>query len=415
VTTLWDTTGSDVVRALEAERRSAGALAFGLALTLVVVTDQDSVAEAEAAAKAAASAHPCRILLVIRRHLEAPDPRLDAEVLIGGRLGPGEAVVMRMFGRLGLHAESVVLPLLAPDAPVVTWWHGAMPDKIAYDPLGVFADRRVTESMHSADPMAALHQRALDYAPGDTDLSWARTTSWRALVAAAFDSMSATPKSAVVTGEENPPTALLVGWLRSKLGIDVHLNVSGRDIQEVAFELSDNGSVSQLAITRRDDRSAVIKRADQADRVMPLPPRDLGDLLAEDVRRLDADEVFAEALSSWTGVKNLSRRSPKREHIWHDPMNGASPADESVVAQADEKARRAPAKKAAKSAAKAATKSAAKAAAKAAAKSTTKSAKATGKKASTSSAAAAKSPQKTAVKSAGKAAAKASGRKPAKK
>ena len=44
-------------------------------------------------------------------------PRLDAEVLIGGRLGPGESIVMRMYGRLGLHAESVVLPLLAPDAP----------------------------------------------------------------------------------------------------------------------------------------------------------------------------------------------------------------------------------------------------------------------------------------------------------
>ena len=117
MTTLWDTTGSDVVRALEAERRSAGALAFGLALTLVVVTDQESVAEAEAAAKAAASAHPCRILLVIRRHLEAPEPRLDAEVLIGGRLGPGEAVVMRMFGRLGLHAESVVLPAAGSRRP----------------------------------------------------------------------------------------------------------------------------------------------------------------------------------------------------------------------------------------------------------------------------------------------------------
>jgi glucose-6-phosphate dehydrogenase assembly protein OpcA len=348
VTTLWDTTGSDVVRALEAERRSAGALAFGLALTLVVVTDQESVAEAEAAAKAAASAHPCRILLVIRRHLEAPDPRLDAEVLIGGRLGPGEAVVMRMFGRLALHAESVVLPLLAPDAPVVTWWHGAMPDKIAYDPLGVFADRRVTESMHSNDPMAALHQRAVDYAPGDTDLSWARTTSWRALVAAAFDSLSGTPKSAKVTGAESPPTALLVGWLRSKLGIDVHHTLSpagsGRDIQEVSFELAESDGPSQLTIKRRDERSAVITRPDQADRVMPLAPRDLGDLLAEDVRRLDADEVFAEALSAWTGVKNLNRRSPKREHIWHDPMSGKTNADDAEIAQADEKVTRAPAK-----------------------------------------------------------------------
>ena len=375
MTTLWDTTGSDVVRALEAERRSAGALAFGLALTLVVVTDQDSVAEAEAAAKAAAAAHPCRILLVIRRHLEAPEPRLDAEVLIGGRLGPGEAVVMRMFGRLGLHAESVVLPLLAPDAPVVTWWHGAMPDKIAFDPLGVFADRRVTESMYSSDPMAALYQRAADYAPGDTDLSWARTTNWRALIAAAFDSLSSTPKSAMVTGAEAPPTALLVGWLRSKLGIDVHLNVSGRGVQEVSFELSDGGTATQLSIKRRDERSAVIKRADQADRVMPLPPRDLGDLLAEDVRRLDADEVFAEALSAWTGIKNLSRRSPKREHIWHDPMNGSTPADAAEVSQSDEKARKAPAKKAAK-----ATKATAKSATKAPAKTAAKATKASGRK-----------------------------------
>ncbi len=348
MTTLWDTTGSDVVRALEAERRSAGALAFGLALTLVVVTDQEGLAQAEAAAKAAASAHPCRILLVIRRHLEAPEPRLDAEVLIGGRLGPGEAVVMRMFGRLALHAESVVLPLLAPDAPVVTWWHGAMPEKIAYDPLGVFADRRVTESVHSSDPMAALHQRAVDYAPGDTDLSWARTTNWRALVAAAFDSVSATPKSAIVTGAETPSTALLVGWLRSKLGIDVHLSTSGSDIQEVSFELAESGAASELTIKRRDERSAVITRSDQTDRVMPLAPRDLGDLLAEDVRRLDADEVFAEALSAWTGVKNLSRRPPKRDHIWHDPMHGANGADAAELTQADEKARPAPAKAAKK-------------------------------------------------------------------
>src|SRR5947209_3443457 len=217
-TTLWDTTGTEIVHALLAERRAAGALASGLALTLVVVVEEKRVHEAEEAATAAAAAHPCRLLIVVRRSLET-DNRLDAEVQVGGRLGPTEAVVMRMYGRLALHAESVVLPLLAPDAPVVTWWHSAMPEKIAYDPLGVFADRRVTESMRGSDPMAALKQRAVDYAPGDTDLAWARTTGWRALVAAAFDSLSGTPKSAVVTGAESPPTALLVGWLRSKLGI----------------------------------------------------------------------------------------------------------------------------------------------------------------------------------------------------
>src|SRR3954462_7120717 len=145
VRTLWDTTGSDVVKALSSERRSAGALAFGLALTLVVVTDQRSVEEAERAATAAAAAHPCRLLIVIRRHVDAPDPRLDAEVLIGGRLGPGEAVVTRMYGPVGLHAGAVAPPLPPPAPPVFIWWHDEPPERIAFDPLGVFADRRITD------------------------------------------------------------------------------------------------------------------------------------------------------------------------------------------------------------------------------------------------------------------------------
>ena len=175
MTTLWDTTGTDVVKALAAERRAAGALAFAGVLTLIVIADERHVSQAEAAATTAASAHPCRLLLIVRRQLEAP-PRLDAEVLIGGRLGPGEAVVMRVYGRLSLHAESVVLPLLAPDAPVVTWWNTAPPDTIAYDPLGVLADRRISDAAIAPAPLDALRQRAEDYAPGDTDLAWARIT-----------------------------------------------------------------------------------------------------------------------------------------------------------------------------------------------------------------------------------------------
>ena len=140
MTTLWDTTGTDVVHALMTERRSAGAVASGLALTLIVVADEKDVATAEQAATVAAAAHPCRLLIVVRRKLEADD-RLDAEVSVGGRLGPTEAVVLRMHGRLTLHAESVVLPLLAPDAPVVTWWVGPPPGQVAHDPLGVLAHR----------------------------------------------------------------------------------------------------------------------------------------------------------------------------------------------------------------------------------------------------------------------------------
>src|SRR3954471_11895952 len=188
-TTLWDTTGGDVLRALLAERRAAGALASGLALSLVVVVDEKKVQDAEMAATIAAAAHPCRLLVGVRRSLEG-DNRLDAEVQVGGRLGPTEAVVMRMYGRLGLHAESVVLPLLAPDAPVVTWWHGAPPEEIAADALGVLANRRITDSAQAGDPLAALRRRAEDFAPGDTDLAWTRCTGWRAILASTLDSVS---------------------------------------------------------------------------------------------------------------------------------------------------------------------------------------------------------------------------------
>ena len=72
MTTLWDTTGTAVVKALAAERRQAGSVSSGLALTLVVVTDEKHVADAEAAATHAAAQHPCRLLVVVRRRPDAP-------------------------------------------------------------------------------------------------------------------------------------------------------------------------------------------------------------------------------------------------------------------------------------------------------------------------------------------------------
>ena len=323
MTTLWDTTGTAVVKALAAERRSAGSVSSGLALTLVVVVDEKHVADAEAAATHAAAQHPCRLLVVVRRRPDAPEPRLDAEVLIGGRLGPGEAVVMRMYGRLALHAESVVLPLLAPDAPVVTWWYGEPPNKIAHDPLGVFADRRITDCALATDEMAALRKRAEDYAPGDTDLGWTRTTLWRALCASAFDSVEGQVTKAMVTGAAGHVTrALMAGWLSSRLGIDVEqVDAQGTGLSEVELNL-DGTTVS---ITRGTGTTAILRRTDQPDRTLPLPRRELGELLAEELRRLDPDEPFAEALAAATGMSGMADRATHRTHVWHDPVEADDP------------------------------------------------------------------------------------------
>ena len=82
---LWDTTGQEVLKALAAERRSAGGVTSGLALTLVGIVDEKRVREAEAAATIAAQAHPCRIILVVRSDITRDVNRLDAEIVVGGR------------------------------------------------------------------------------------------------------------------------------------------------------------------------------------------------------------------------------------------------------------------------------------------------------------------------------------------
>ena len=322
MTTLWDTTGTAVVKALAAERRSHGSVASGLALTLVVVVEEGRVEEAEQAATRAAAEHPCRLIIVVRRRPGAPESRLDAEVLIGGRLGPGEAAVLRMYGRLALHAESVVLPLLAPDAPVVTWWFGEPPHLVAHDPLGVLADRRVTDCTLAADPLAALEQRAADYAPGDTDLSWTRATTWRALCAAAFDSVTSPATGAVVVGEAGPSRELVAGWLRSALQVDVAVeDAAGTGLAEVRISVEDG----EVRVRRDSAGTALLSRSGQPDRRMPLEQRQLGDLLAEELRRLDADETYATALAAATGTGDLSGRPAKRVHVWHDPTEEPDP------------------------------------------------------------------------------------------
>jgi glucose-6-phosphate dehydrogenase assembly protein OpcA len=329
VTTLWDTTGSAVVKELAAQRRTGGAVMSGVALTLVVVADEGRVAEAEQAATAAAELHPCRLLIVVRRQIEAPVPRLDAEVQIGGRLGPGEAVVMRMYGRLGLHAESVVLPLLAADAPVVTWWHEAPPDQIARDALGVIADRRVTDASMAEDPIAALRARAADYAPGDTDITWTRSTPWRATLASTLDSVSGRRGEPVrvlggqVEGDPDNATAQLVGgWLSSRCGCTIPVVRGTRapgpsGIDSVVLRLDQDEEVRL-----QDDRKggAVINQPFRPEAVVALPDRALGELIGEELRRLDPDEPYSEALESVTGTSGLSDRPAYRDHVWYDPM-----------------------------------------------------------------------------------------------
>ena len=200
----------------------------------------------------------------------------------------------------------------------------------------MLAGRRVTDATTDEDPMAALKRRAKDYAPGDTDLAWTRTTPWRALLASAFDDMAETPTSAEVHAERgNPSAALLAGWLTARLRIKVkRVDSAGPGVTGVEVRF---GGRDRLRIDRPDGYLATLSRTGITDRQLPLKRRDLGELLSEELRRLDADQPYADALAVITGEKDLDNRPAMRTLIWKDPEKRRSarsaPAEEVGVDQ----------------------------------------------------------------------------------
>jgi glucose-6-phosphate dehydrogenase assembly protein OpcA len=291
---LTDTTSSRINAGLIQARRAIGTPAVGMVLTLVIVTDEGSAYDALRAAGDASREHPSRIIVVIKRPGRSPrdraGARLDAEVMVGGDAGTGETVVLRMHGELANHAESVVLPLLLPDAPVVLWWPETAPEKPALDPLGSLGQRRITDAASAEDPVGAIGTRADTYAPGDTDLAWTRVTPWRSMLAAALDQKHTTISSAQVEGEAyNPSTELLALWLAHRLGVVVERKITdGPGITGVRLFTADG----DIRLDRPDGRLAKLAVPGQPDRHVALKRRETSELLAEELRRLDPDDIY---------------------------------------------------------------------------------------------------------------------------
>lgn len=293
---LKDTNASQVANALLRARREAGSPTMGMVLSLIVVTDEGNYSDSLKAANTVAKEHPARILGVIRRTSRGPS-RLDAEV----KIGSGQAVLLRMSGELTKHAESVVLPLLLPDSPVVSWWPAKAPDNVGEDALGSLAQRRITDSAFAPQGKStALLTQALHYSAGNTDLAWTRLTHWRALLAAALDQYTGKVRSAEVVSERISPSAdLLAAWLRSRLKIDVtRASSKGPGITLVRMATADG----DIAISRPDGRLAQFTIPGQPDRPVALKRRETAELLAEELRRLDPDDVYAQTVKVFAAV-----------------------------------------------------------------------------------------------------------------
>lgn len=290
---LPDTTTDVINKKIIALREEGGAITLGRVLTLVIApTTEALLEESIEAANAASREHPCRVVVVAPGDRLADEARLDAQVRVGRDAGANEVVCLRLSGPLAGHASSVVMPFLLPDTPVVTWWPDVAPDVPADDPLGKLAIRRITDATNGTDPLATIKGRLRGYTPGDTDLAWSRITYWRALLTSAVDLPPHEPiTSALVSGLSTEPALdLLAGWLAHRIDGPVR-----RAVGELKVELVRDGETITLS-RPQDGVTARLTRTAQPEALVPLARRETRECLAEDMRRLDADEIYFEAL-----------------------------------------------------------------------------------------------------------------------
>ena len=310
MTTLEDTDAGGIAAALLQARRAAGSPAMGMVMTMIIVVPEEDAETALDAGREAAKEHPSRVLGVILGSARATT-RISAEIRAGHGTA-GELALIRLCGEVAKHPESVVLPLLLPDSPVVVWWPTQAPASPAEDPLGRLGNRRITDAAAVPTGKAkAMLAQCASYAPGNTDLAWTRITQWRALLAAALDQVDSKVTGITVASERISPSAdLLSAWLVDRLRAPVTRKRSdGPGITEVTLSTR----AGDISIVRSDGRVATLTVPGQPDRPVALRRREVPELLTEELRRLDPDDVYAATVRRMTkiGTSGPQRTSTK--------------------------------------------------------------------------------------------------------
>ncbi|KQQ95358.1 OpcA protein [Leifsonia sp. Leaf325] len=299
---LPDTTTSGISKALVKIREEGGAVALGRVLTLVIASDESITEEAIEAANDASREHPMRVIVISTDPDAAPDaaPGLDAEIRVGGDAGASEVVILRPTGDTAKDEQSLIMGLLLPDAPVVVWWPGRAPEVPGKSPLGLIALRRITDATRRhADPQLALEACAKNYTPGDTDFAWTRVTLWRAQLAAVLDQ----PPYENVTGvqvsgsADSPSTTLLAAWLHLALQVQTEYELTGAESSQGIHGVRMFRGDESIDLVRTHGGIATLTQPGQPTHDVALARRNLRDCLADELRRLDPDELYGEVIT----------------------------------------------------------------------------------------------------------------------
>src|SRR6266542_4136963 len=195
-------------------------------MTHLAWVPEEWLGQARAALAGMGERHPSRTILLV------PDPdsgkdRIDALVSMECYAFPGvegdvcsEVIELRLHGKRAKAPASIVEPLLISDLPVFLRWRGeptwGSPE---LDQLVGVIDRLVVDSTEWDDlPYPYLHLTRLFDRAAVSDIAWARTSRWRALLASLWPDV-ADVGTLRVRGT-HAQAYLLLGWLRSRLGRD---------------------------------------------------------------------------------------------------------------------------------------------------------------------------------------------------
>lgn len=314
IITLPNTETRAIAEKIEALHEERGEAALGRVLTLLISTNGDELEHALKLANNASREHPCRVIAIAPdnrtvvesaqtgadgENSDAPHTYLDAEIRFGSDAGAGEIIVLHPRGGLVHHADTLVMPLLVPDTPLVAWWPTEAPANLSKDLLGAMARSRITDAMRSSNPMRTMDDLRRNWSPKNVDMSWTRLTVWRAMLASMLDQPPHLPISAArVAGPEDfLPMDLLAAWLRLKLNVPVTIeHVPGATAVTGVYLTRADGELS-LERPSAEGGIAVISMPGQSPQTISVPTRTLEECLSEELGRLYPDDIYAEVVT----------------------------------------------------------------------------------------------------------------------
>ncbi len=178
-------------------------------------------------------AHPCRALLIEagggESELSAWVTTVCQRPVDDGEQVCCEQITLTVGETMRRRLPGTVLPLVVSDLPLFVWWPGPLHAvSNVRTQLFAHADRWLVDSADFLDPLhdlARLYEMLrVDETVAVSDLTWARLTPWRTMVAQIFDHPTVRPAldhigTLTITMGRHQAAALLgVGWVASCLG-----------------------------------------------------------------------------------------------------------------------------------------------------------------------------------------------------